>query len=277
MVDILRNIIRLIWVIIPIPMFWRSIIFVLVLNILLFWLITKALPWLIDLSAILVSKIIVFLSALILLFPDFLITKTRRAKNLQPLWISYFLGNLFDFVSETTYSGIEQFRKMLNPYLHRKWLPHNLHRKWIIFLFFPSLIVLLIWALFPNSPYWWKSFDSWTITGKWQLSPEEFVENYYDYINHGLGEKADNCLSLGFKNNRDNYQNYLHWLNVRKGRIYFKIHLVSNNTHSAIVDVNLRYFVVKKQSLSKPENLRFLLIWDFQNQGWLIDSFSSKL
>ena len=94
MIDIVRNILHLVWVIIPIPMPWRNVIFVLILVISLFWLIWRALPWLLSNGATLFGRITEIIFALPLWIDNHLLTKKRREKKLEPLWISYFLDYL---------------------------------------------------------------------------------------------------------------------------------------------------------------------------------------
>lgn len=39
----------------------------------------------------------------------------------------------------------------------------------------------------------------------------------------------------------------------------------------ATVDVRLQYFMKRTQKLSKPESVRYFLIWDIQTGTWLIN------
>ncbi|MCE2697532.1 MAG: hypothetical protein PX483_17030 [Nostocales cyanobacterium LE14-WE4] len=272
MIDIVRNILHLVWVIIPIPMPWRNVIFVLVLIISLFWLIWRALPWLLGNGATLFGRITEIIFALPLWIDNHLLTKKRREKKLEPLWISYFLGDLFGFLAKIIYLVSDQFKKISDSILEKKWFPHK------NFLIFPSVIILLIWHFNPNSRNWWYSFESWIVSGESKpmvssISPEEFVRNYYDYLNNDHHSIAYNSLSSNFKKNQSNYNDYIDWWSIKVKQVNLdNIRIVSQNANSAIVDVRLLYFMRETQKLSKPEDIRLFLIWDSQNRTWLIDS-----
>ncbi|OBQ07365.1 MAG: hypothetical protein AN482_14340 [Anabaena sp. LE011-02] len=270
MIDIVRNILHLVWVIIPIPMPWRNVIFVLILVISLFWLIWRALPWLLSNGATLFGRITEIIFALPLWIDNHLLTKKRREKKLEPLWISYFLGDLFGFLAKIIYLVSDQFKKISDSILEKKWFPHK------NFLIFPSVIILLIWHFNPNSRNWWYSFEGWIVNGESKpmvssISPEEFVRNYYDYLNNDKYEIAYNFLSSNFKKNK-NYNYYLNWWSVQVQQFNLDdIRIISPNANSAIVDVRLLYFMRETQKWSKPDDIRLFLIWDSQNRTWLID------
>lgn len=108
-------------------------------------------------------------------------------------------------------------------------------------------------------------------------SPEQAVKEYYSKINNGQYQIAWNALSPQFKNNKKllpkGYSDYLKWWRGEVQRVDInQIILLSKDNTSAVTDVQLQYFMKKKQKLSPPETIRLFLVWNTQKNMWLIDA-----
>jgi hypothetical protein len=277
MTDILRSLLRLVWEIIPIQIPWRNLIFVLILIIFLFWLFLKALPWLIIKGSILLLIITEFIFKFVLWIDYILLIKRRRRKNLQPLWISYLLGDLLSFLTRIIYLASNYSCKKFALILDKKWFPSS------YFLIIISIIFLLTWHFEPIIRTWWYLFERWMISGKSKsmtalISPEKFVRDYYDHINNNQYRIAYNYLSQDLKKQKNNnYNDYLYWWITRVKKVNLRsIYIISESYRSATVEARLQYVMKKDKKISTPEdNIKLFLIWDSQNCKWLIANLKS--
>lgn len=103
------------------------------------------------------------------------------------------------------------------------------------------------------------------------VSPEDFVKNYFSEIQNEEYKKAYDSLSPNFQKKSGYYNEYRKWWAEDVEQVHIElINVISNNASSARVDVHLRFFMrsTKKFIFS---NIILSLIWDAQNDKWLID------
>ncbi|QLE55156.1 serine/threonine-protein kinase [Nostoc sp. TCL26-01] len=104
-------------------------------------------------------------------------------------------------------------------------------------------------------------------------SPAEAVENYYDTINQGEYRSAWNLLSPSYQNNRQLHPNgYLSYLDWWGGQVQSidveQVSLVEANSEIATVDAQLNYSL--KNGKQVPSSVRFSMLWDADNNRWVI-------
>ncbi|MFN6518318.1 MAG: protein kinase domain-containing protein [Nostoc sp. CreGUA01] len=104
-------------------------------------------------------------------------------------------------------------------------------------------------------------------------SPEEAVENYYETINEGEYREAWDLLSPSYQNNQrlhpKGYLSYIDWWGGQVESVNVEqVSLVGNNSETATVNAQLRYFL--KNGKQSPSSVRFSLLWDEGNSRWVI-------
>jgi serine/threonine protein kinase, bacterial len=106
-----------------------------------------------------------------------------------------------------------------------------------------------------------------------RLSPEEAVQNYYATINQGKFKAAWNQLSPSLQSNRklhpNGYLSYIDWWGGKVASINVEqVSLVEANAETATVNAQLKY--VLKNGKESPSNVRFSLLWDAENNRWVV-------
>ncbi|MDZ8052933.1 MAG: protein kinase domain-containing protein [Aulosira sp. ZfuVER01] len=104
-------------------------------------------------------------------------------------------------------------------------------------------------------------------------SPEQAVQNYYASINQGQFQTAWNQLSPSLQNNRklhpNGYLSYIDWWGNRVQSVYVQqVNLVQANAETATVNARLQYSL--KNGKVTPSSVNFLLLWDAQNNRWVV-------
>jgi serine/threonine protein kinase, bacterial len=104
-------------------------------------------------------------------------------------------------------------------------------------------------------------------------SPEQAIQNYYANINQGQFQTAWNQLAPSFQSNKklhpNGYLSYIDWWGNRVESVYVQqVNLVSANAETATVDTRLEYSM--KNGKAVPSSVNFLLLWDAENQKWVI-------
>ncbi|MDF5710541.1 MAG: protein kinase [Nostoc sp. S4] len=104
-------------------------------------------------------------------------------------------------------------------------------------------------------------------------SPEEAVQNYYATINQGQYQAGWNQLSPSYQNNRrlhpNGYLSYIDWWGGKVQSVDVEqVSLVEANTELATVDAQFKY--VMKTGKIVPGSVRFFLLWDAQNNRWVV-------
>ncbi len=104
-------------------------------------------------------------------------------------------------------------------------------------------------------------------------SPEAAVEDYYETINEGEYQEAWNLLSPSYQNNQrlhpKGYLSYIDWWGGQVESVDVEqVSLVGNNSETATVNAQLRYFL--KNGKQSPSSVSFSLLWDQGNSRWVI-------
>ncbi len=104
-------------------------------------------------------------------------------------------------------------------------------------------------------------------------SPEAAVEDYYETINEGEYQEAWNLLSPSYQNNQrlhpKGYLSYIDWWGGQVESVDVEqVSLVGNNSETATVNAQLRYFL--KNGKQSPSSVSFSLLWDQGNNRWVI-------
>jgi hypothetical protein len=277
---ILRPIYELI-IIFPMP--WRLIIIILILLPVLFWLIFRGLPFVVDklsyTASICVKK---------LFKCEYIIAQYIRDKKYNsPPTIIYIIEDLLAAIVRI-FEGISQYSRKLAHSRKKRWFPPR--RLFIIV----GVIVPFVWYLRPliatnstskflrSGEIWWYSLEGWILNGKWKPSaasyaPEESIWTYFSTINNHQYLEAWNSTTTNFKNNKrlmpNGYADYLSfWKNDVERTNVLQAKLVSKNMTGATIDVNWQYFTKNKRNSPNTEAVRFFLVWDVKTTRWLIDN-----
>ncbi|AFY48848.1 serine/threonine protein kinase [Nostoc sp. PCC 7524] len=105
-------------------------------------------------------------------------------------------------------------------------------------------------------------------------SPEQAVENYYATINQGEYQTAWSLLSPSFQNNRklhpNGYSSYVGWWGGQVESVTVEAaNLEEANAETATVNTRLTYFM--KNGRQAPASVRFYLLWDAENNRWVVN------
>lgn len=272
----------------PIPMPWRLLVFILVLMPISSWFLWRAIPWLLTK----VSQLLLFLVENIvrsLLFLEYyLFSKKNRKSGVQISEVVYLLGDFLNEIVHSIYRMNQQSKKTLKYVLqkNKRWMPR---RRWF---FFTVIALPFIWFMRPSIEHtqtgklissgvnFWYSLESWAMTGEWEFSslsfsPEQFIRDYFWLVNNGEYRKAWNLLSPNFRNNRNilknGYSSHLEWWRDQVEEVEInEIKLIYKNSRKAKVKVALRFFMKKSQRFAKIQVVRYQLIWDSQKSTWII-------
>ncbi|MFB2891601.1 hypothetical protein ACE1CI_01525 [Aerosakkonemataceae cyanobacterium BLCC-F50] len=281
---IIRQILEL-FLLLPMP--WRGLVILLLFMIGFSWFFWRGFPWLLaKISHLLL--IVAEVLAVILLWPEYLITKNRRKQGREPSHGSYVFSNFLSGIVNIFNEGRELFHKLFKYTLTKRWMPRN---RWFLMAVIalpitwyvrPSLGETAVTKLFDSGVAWWYSFEGWVLNGKWSPSafsipPEQFIAEYCSAINKRQLTAAWNLTTTKFKTDSslmpNGYNDFLNWWLTKVERVDLKqVTVLSKSTNSAIVDVRWQYFMKETRKLSSPESIRFFLIWDFQNNRWLLNS-----
>ncbi|BAT53950.1 Serine/Threonine protein kinase [Nostoc sp. NIES-3756] len=104
-------------------------------------------------------------------------------------------------------------------------------------------------------------------------SPDGAVQNYYATINRGEYNAAWNLLAPSFQNNRrlhpNGYLSYLDWWGGQVDSVEVEqVTTEEANADTATVNAKLRYFM--KNGKQAPSSVRFSLLWDGENNRWVV-------
>ncbi|MBD2519358.1 protein kinase [Nostoc sp. FACHB-973] len=104
-------------------------------------------------------------------------------------------------------------------------------------------------------------------------SPEQAVQNYYATINQGQYQAGWNQLSPSYQNNRrlhpNGYLSYIDWWGGKVQSVDVEqVNLVEASAEVATVDAQFKY--VMKTGKVVPGSVRFFLLWDAQNNKWVV-------
>ncbi|WP_392530772.1 protein kinase [Nostoc sp. C117] len=99
------------------------------------------------------------------------------------------------------------------------------------------------------------------------------VENYYATINQGQYQASWNQLSPSYQNNRrlhpNGYLSYIDWWGGKVQSVDVeRVTLVEASAELATVDAQFKY--VMKTGRVVPASVRFFLLWDAQNNRWVV-------
>ncbi|GET37824.1 serine/Threonine protein kinase [Microseira wollei NIES-4236] len=285
MSEFLQTILRPIWeLLVPIPMPWRALIILLLLMPALSWLFWRAFPCLLaKLSQL--FFICTEVVAKLLLWLENLVTQSVRKRGSQPPNVIYIFDDLIGGIVLLVNAATQKLDKIFRYALTQRWLPR---KGWFVTA---AILLPFLWyvrpilgettvAKFINSGLmWWDSFEGWVLTGKWipytlsRPSPEQFVRDYFSAINNGQYSAAWNLLTPEYqRTGPGSYNEYLDWWERKVERVEInQLSQFSQDLKYATVDVRLQYFMKRTQKLSKPESVRYFLIWDIQTGTWLIN------
>lgn len=104
-------------------------------------------------------------------------------------------------------------------------------------------------------------------------SPEQALQNYFLTINQGQYRTAWNQLSPNYQNNKrlhpNGYLSYIDWWGGQVQKVDVEgVSLVESSTEMATVDTQLKYQM--KTGKVVPGSVRFSLLWDAENNKWVI-------
>ncbi len=103
------------------------------------------------------------------------------------------------------------------------------------------------------------------------VSPKDFVENYFSDIQNGEYQKAYDSLSTKFQKKSGYYKGFRKWWAKDVEQVHIEyVKVISKNASSAKVEVHLRFFMRSTQK-NIFNKIILSLIWDSQNDKWLID------
>jgi hypothetical protein len=252
------------------PMPWRLVIIALTLLPILFWLIFRGLPFVVDKLSYVAS---IFVK--MLLKCEYIMTQYIRGKK---------HGDLLAAIVRA-FESVSQHSKGFTNSTKKRWFPP----RWLFIIV--GITVSFIWYIRPSiginstsrflrdGEIWWYSLEGWILNGKWKPSaasyaPEESIWAYFSTINNHQYLEAWNSTTANFKSNKrlmpNGYTDYLSfWKNDVERVNVTQTRLISKNGNSAIVNVEWHFFI-KNNKTSK--NTNFSLIWDVKTARWLIDN-----
>ncbi|HEY9800901.1 MAG TPA: protein kinase [Leptolyngbyaceae cyanobacterium] len=104
-------------------------------------------------------------------------------------------------------------------------------------------------------------------------SPEAAVQDYYATINRGEYSTAWNLLAPSFQNNRrlhpKGYLSYVDWWGGQVETVEVEqVTTQEANADTATVNAKLQYFM--KNGKQAPSTVRFSLLWDGENNRWVV-------
>jgi hypothetical protein len=283
MIELLQTSLRVIWEpLLQIPMPWRMLLVLLVSIAIVSWLSLRGFPWLFKKISQISLKFANFIAD-ILLLPESWISQKARKKGKNPPAILHVIGFLISGIVQAAYTIERNADKLfLAAQNQKRWLP----KKQTFFLV--STIFLITGLIRPflgetavarsidSGMDGWDSLEAWILTGQWRkparMTPEQFTRNYFLALAHNQFESAYKSLSFRFiKEKAQTYKDYLDWWDLQVDNVEVtQVNLRSQNRHTALVDVQFQYVDAETQELQSM-GLRLQLIWDFQNQKWLID------
>ena len=153
-----------------VPMPWRAGLVILVAVLLLYWLVWRLLPWLIEKLAHLLLFSVEGIASLLLL-PEYLITKKLRQGGRQPLPGAYGFGDILQWIVGFIHAGTTK----LTDVLERHW---RLSKWWVILVVLIVAALISLWYVQPlfdetvaayidQGIAWWYSLEGWALTGEW--------------------------------------------------------------------------------------------------------------
>lgn len=301
MVELLQTLIRPAWqLLMLIPMPWRSAIVILLLTSIFSWLFLRAFPWLVTTISqlLLLVKLPQFiinaaqLLASILLFPEYLIVRYIRQRGFQPPLLIY----IFDDIISGILSIIYQVNQLLEEILKKgiTILAFALRIRWLVYRklsLLAAVFLVFTWYVRPQidenefttlidrGVMSWYSLENWVINGELKSSankknsPKQFIQDYFSAINKQQYTVAWNSLSKEYKIKKSgSYRKFLDWWENKVERVDLHgVSLKSQSTKSATINVSMQYLMRNKQKLSKTEIIRYRLVWNAQNNRWLIN------
>ncbi|MFH7025916.1 MAG: protein kinase [Heteroscytonema crispum UTEX LB 1556] len=106
-----------------------------------------------------------------------------------------------------------------------------------------------------------------------RLSPEKAVQNYYATINQGEFKAAWNQLSPNLQSNKKLHPNgYLSYIDWWGGKVQSvdveQVSILEANPETATVNAQVKYLL--KNGKESPSNVRLSLLWDAENNRWVI-------
>jgi LysM repeat protein len=161
-----------------VPMPWRAGLVILVAVLLLYWLVWRLLPWLIEKLAHLLLFSVEGIASLLLL-PEYLITKKLRQGGRQPLPGAYGFGGILQWIVGLIHAGTTK----LTDVLEKQW---RLSRWWAVLVVLIVATLTLLWYVRPflnetvaatyidQGAAWWYSLEGWALTGRW-TSPSQVL------------------------------------------------------------------------------------------------------
>ncbi|MCI0558724.1 MAG: hypothetical protein MN733_09530 [Nitrososphaera sp.] len=164
--ELLQSIVRIYWeIVLLIPMPWRAGLTFFIVGFLVYWLVWRLFPWVLEKSGHLLLFLVESIASLLLL-PEYLITNQLRQHGYPPLPGFYGFGDILQGTVSFIYSGIsslgETRKKMRQP-----------SKMWVI------LIATVPIALWYARPYledtlavnyidrgiaWWYVLEEWALT-----------------------------------------------------------------------------------------------------------------
>jgi len=171
MIKLLQDAIRAIWEIaLLVPMPWRAGLIILVAVLLLYWLVWRLLPWLIEKLAYLLLFLVEGIASLFLL-PEYLITKQLRQGGHRPLPGTYALGDILQGIVGLIHAGTTK----LTDFLEKQ---RRLSKRWVTLVVLIAAALISLWYVQPlldetvaayidQGIAWWYSLEGWALTGEW--------------------------------------------------------------------------------------------------------------
>ncbi|MEH2114644.1 hypothetical protein [Nostoc sp.] len=106
-----------------------------------------------------------------------------------------------------------------------------------------------------------------------EVSPEDFVRQYYSNINSGNYQAAWNMLPTDMQNNKslhpDGYVSYIDWWNKVERIDIQRVYLESKSNYDTVVKVDANY--VMKSRNNSFHRLRYLFAKDSINNKWILN------
>jgi hypothetical protein len=174
MPPLLRGTIRAICeILVLMPMPWRAGLVILAAIIILYWLVLRLFPWLIEKPI----RFLLFLSegvASLLLLPEYWTTSWLRRSGRQPLLGTYAFGDMLQGILSLIHTGVTKLANISENQWHLKW-------HWIVVI---AAIPISLWYVRPalsettvgnfidRGEAWWYSLEGWGLTGKWEPSAQ---------------------------------------------------------------------------------------------------------
>lgn len=169
----LQDALRAIWeILLLVAMPWRAGLVILVAVLLLYWLVWRLFPWLLEK----LFRLLLFLvegTVSLFLLPEYLITKQLRQRGRRPLPGTYAFGDILQGIVSVFHGGATG----LADFLKKRW---RLSKRWV-FLWVALIAVasILLWYVRPfldetvaathidRGVVWWYSLEGWVLTGEW--------------------------------------------------------------------------------------------------------------